>query len=133
MGFMKRCGDTCGIFGGKKCKERRECACNICGSLEGVDLSLAESCYKACNSVEDANRPTSKEDFFCRFIGGEELFTRYGITSCGYDYKKSPIYQIGEEKQGEIDKANEPLKKALYVIFVLIILATLYLFLSKKK
>lgn len=133
MAFLKRCGDTCGIFGGKKCKERRECACTVCSSLEAVNLNLAEACYKACNSLQDENRPKSKEDFLCKMVGGETLFNNYALTDCGYDPLNSSLHKIKEEEQATIDKANEPLKKTIGVIVLLIVVALGYLLFHGKK
>jgi hypothetical protein len=125
MGF-KRCGETCGIFGGAECKERRQCSCTVCSGLEGIDLSLAEACHKACNATGDA-RPKTQDEFLCNSMTGEDLFTRFHIIRCGFNPEESTTRLQQKEAQGKIDQQNKPLQITIFVLILAAIGSIYYL------
>jgi hypothetical protein len=129
---MKRCGSSCPpIIGGKECREKVQCGCEVCSSLEAIDLSLAESCYKACNAIGNG-RPKNTEEYLCS-IGGAELWSRYHIVRCGYNPDES--IEAGQQKkaQDEINRQNKPLSSVFYILIILIVAATLFLIYKKNR
>lgn len=129
------CGDNCGAFGhwwSKGCKAKSDCVCTTCAGLNAIDPNLYASCLAACNTNDDKKRPKSQEQFLCSQVGGEELFSRYHLTRCGYNPDESIEAKKNKEAQTLINTQAESQQKIMLAFLVLIGVVILFFVLRKK-
>ncbi len=113
------CGANCGWKWGrvKKCKEIRDCACR-CSPLKTINPNLYDACKTQCNS---SDKPKDHEDFMCRFVGGETMYTNYGMLTCGFQVEESAQYQSWVEQQEAEEVATAGQRKMTNGIIIAMI------------
>lgn len=118
---MIRCDNNCRWIEGRQtlCREKRSCACNVCGPLLSVDYNLVESCYATCNDDDATKRPKSTQDFYSK-LDAADIYRRYKVSLPGFDPKTLPEYQQNVDEQARIDaqttQGNDTTKTLIGVI-----------------
>ena len=116
------CGSNCGWKWGrvKKCKEIRDCACR-CAPLQAINPNLYEGCKNQCNSSNSDDRPKDEQDYMCNYVGGEAIFTNYGILECGFQVEDSAQHLTWslQKQQEEIETAeSKKMTKGIIIAMV---------------
>ncbi len=113
------CGTKCGMKWGwvKRCKQMRDCACR-CSPLKAINPNLFDACKNQCNSTE---KPKDHQDFLCNYVGGEVLYSQYGILQCGFQVEDSAQYESWAIQQEAEEVATAGSRKMTNIIILILI------------